>query len=81
MYPAVVDYVPITRTLVFSGNSSSMSTCVNVTANTDNFVESPERFLISITSSDPAVFIMQANATIELEDITGGSTISPEYGT
>ena len=68
--------MPITRTLVFSANSTRMSACLNITANIDNLVESPERILVSISSSDPAVFIMQENAIIELMDITSKFSVS-----
>ena len=54
--------------------SGSTSRTVTVTAGTDNVIEYPETFTLSLTSGDDAVDMMLQSATVTITDQTSKYT-------
>ena len=55
-------------------NSNSTNQTVTVMAGTDNVIEYPETFTLSLTSDDDAVDVMFQSATVTITDQTSKYT-------
>ena len=60
------DYTPPSTPLTISAGTTNQT--VTIMASTDNVVEDPETFTLSVTSTDPAVTGMAPSATVTIED-------------
>ncbi len=73
------DYVPINAVLMFTMNTTRQ--CARISIETDEIVEDPESFEVSLLSGDAAVRVQTPSVNVEVGDSTPLRAVfqSPEY--